>query len=167
QIGLVNIGGHVRGTQIGLVNIASKLDGAAIGLVNYVKAQTQMAAWYNGTLPVNLGLRVLSGYVYTMPSLGYDPRQEDANLSAGFSAGGRIPLGATQAFVDVEASATTPVQWNASGQEATLDLRYRALGGYQFTPEFGVFGGVSFRHRVISPDGQGANIPELTAGIQL
>lgn len=154
QIGIVNIGGSVRGLQLGVVNVAQNVDGASVGVVTYSKeGRVQPTAWFSNLTPANVGLRFYTGPLYAMPTLGFgleadpasDSDAEVATFAPGLSLGGRIPI--ERAFVDIDANYSNPSP-EFRFNEHRIDLRYRALVGFEATSYLAPFGGGGVRHRL-------------------
>jgi hypothetical protein len=173
QIGIINVARDVEGVQLGVVNVARQVDGVSLGLVPYSqRGRTQAVAWYNTTLPMNVGVRFETGFLYVMPTFGFDPRGNselaagvDGDIAPGLSIGYRLRL--SRAFADLEANSTNQSDGSDYG-ENSVDLRYRVLAGYQLTPAFGVFAGGGVRHHIETqgPSDQSVK-PEFSLGIQL
>jgi hypothetical protein len=172
QLGLVNVAHDVRGVQLGLVNVANDVDGVSLGLVPYSsQGSTQAVFWYATTQPFNLGVRFHTGALYVMPTFGYDPGggaltfDARGSYSPGFSLGARLPIDAL--FVDLEANYSNRSD-GATYDEQSIDLRYRALLGYQLLPKLGVFvgGGVRHHFRTEGPSEESVD-PELSLGVQV
>jgi hypothetical protein len=172
QLGLINVAHDVRGVQLGLVNVANDVDGVSLGLVPYSsQGSTQAVFWYATTQPFNLGVRFHTGALYVMPTFGYDPGggaltfDARGSYSPGFSLGARLPIDAV--FVDLEANYSNRSD-GATYDEQSIDLRYRALLGYQLLPKLGVFvgGGVRHHFRTAGPSEESVD-PEISLGLQV
>jgi hypothetical protein len=104
-----------------------------------------------------------------MPPLGFAQRTDsdgtDVDVFApGFALGARIPL--ARAFVDLDVNYSTRApEFNFDEHE--VDLRYRALVGFEVTPWFAPFlgGGVRHHFRTLGETGESFH-PELCAGVQ-
>jgi hypothetical protein len=170
QIGLVNVASHARGLQLGLVNVADDIDGASIGLVTYSKSgRVQPVAWYSNSSPVNLGLRLYTGPLYAMPTLGFEESTTPSGkrvdvFSPGLSLGGRIPV--ARAFVDIDVNYSNPSP-EFRYDEHNVDLRYRALVGFEVEPWLAPFlgGGVRHHFRTLGASSESFH-PEFCAGVQ-
>lgn len=170
QIGLVNIGGDVEGLQLGIVNIAEKVNGASIGLVTYSQqGRTQLVTWFNATQPMNIGARFYTGPLYAMPTVGYDP-DDSETVYPGFSLGTRI--WANSIFVDLEGNYQNRLETGAGDAKAKFDehdiqLRYRALLGYEVLPWLGVFAGGGVLHALNTKASVDQEVkPEFSLGLQ-
>lgn len=170
QIGVVNVGGRVSGLQLGLVNVAEDIDGASIGIVTVsAKGRIQPVAWYSNGTPVNVGLRLYTGPLYAMPTLGFDQETNENGdtvdvLAPGFSLGARIPI--ARAFVDLDINYSNPAP-ELRYDEHEVDLRYRALVGFEVTDWVAPFlgGGVRHHFRTLGESSESFQ-PELSAGVQ-
>jgi hypothetical protein len=165
QIAVVNIGGKVEGAQVGLVNVADELDGASIGLITVAgSGKVQPVTWYSSTQPLNFGVRLYTGPLYAMPTIGYDPSDESKDAKVGFIFGGRIPI--QRAFVDVDAGYSNATDFKSYDEHA-IELRYRVLGGYSVTDWLGIFAGGGALHsfHTQGPTDESFD-PELVAGVE-
>ncbi len=165
QIGTLNVAGKVRGIQVGVVNVAKEVEGASLGVISYVPYQQELVTWYGGTLPLNLGVRFKAGWIYTMPTIGYDPRRKETNMTPGFVLGTRIPFD-YGLFADVDGQASTTLVRPFTKDVDTLDLRARAIVGKEFTSWFGAFVGVSVKRRILDVRVNNKTTPEFIAGLQ-
>jgi hypothetical protein len=170
QIGIVNVASRVEGLQLGLVNVADDIDGASVGFVTYSKSgRVQPVAWYSNSSPVNLGLRLYTGPLYAMPTLGFDQSTDASGkrgdvFSPGLSLGGRIPV--ARAFVDIDVNYSNPSP-EFRYDEHNVDLRYRALVGFEVEPWLAPFlgGGVRHHFRTLGASSESFH-PEFCAGVQ-
>ena len=94
QVGLINFAAHVKGTQVGLLNIAQTSD-APVGLLNIItQGNVKLAAWASETSVANLAFKIGGQHVYSMLSLGLNPRGSVGRpyVGAGFGLGVRVPV---------------------------------------------------------------------------
>lgn len=103
QIGLINIGGTVRGAQVGLVNIAyDRLDGASVGLVNYAgNGILAPSVWVSDTPLVNVGIKMGGPYLYGIMGTGIHPIGEDPFYTLLLGFGGHMDFGRVWLDIDV------------------------------------------------------------------
>jgi hypothetical protein len=67
QGGLVNWGGHMRGTQLGLINVAASMRGAPIGIFNFIgDGLLEPGIWSSDTAWINYGLKMGSRSFYSI-----------------------------------------------------------------------------------------------------
>ncbi|HKO91831.1 MAG TPA: hypothetical protein VJU61_11790, partial [Polyangiaceae bacterium] len=174
QLGLINVAYQVKGLQLGLINVAQTVDGASVGIIPYDHSRgLQLVTWYDSTQDFNFGVRFQTGVLYVMPTLSYDRSSVSGDIEKGgasyvpgFSVGGRVPIW-ERAYVDLDVNYANPSNGWAY-DEQSIDLRYRLIGGWQFSAEFGVFAGGGVLHH-FRTDGQGeASVaPELSLGFQV
>jgi hypothetical protein len=170
QIGIVNVGGNVSGLQLGVINVADDVDGASIGVVTLSdEGRVQPVAWYSNATPMNLGLRLYTGPLYAMPTLGFaQGTDDDGNTVAvfhpGLSLGARVSI--ARAFVDLDVNYSNRAP-EFRYDEHEIDLRYRALVGFEVTPWLAPFVGGGVRQYIRSAgDKRESYHPELSAGVQ-
>lgn len=170
QIGLVNVGGRVNGLQLGVVNVADDVDGASIGVVTLSdEGRVQPVAWYSNATPSNLGLRFYTGPLYAMPTLGFAQGTDDDGNTVGvfhpgLSLGARISI--ARAFVDLDVNYSNRAP-EFRYDEHEIDLRYRTLVGFEFTPWLAPFVGGGVRQYIRSAgDKRESYHPEFSAGVQ-
>jgi hypothetical protein len=172
QLGLINIARDVTGVQLGFVNVAHEVSGVSLGVVPYSQqGRTQVVLWSNSHQLFNLGVRFQSGAIYAMPTFGYASQGGALAFAAGgshalgLSLGVRLPIDAFFTDLDVNYSNSSK---NLAFDENNVDMRYRALAGYQVLPKLSVFvgGGVRHHFRTQGPSEQSVD-PELSLGIQV
>lgn len=173
QIGLVNIANDVSGVQIGLVNVADKVEGQSLAFVPYSRAgKTQIVTWYDSSQPFNIGVRFHSGALYVMPTFAYEPgpwlpwsQSAKSRYASGVSLGGTVPFG--RAFVDLDANYNER-STGLSYDTEHINLRYRALAGWQCTPALAVFLGGGLHHELRTANGAEVQLkPEFSVGLQI
>ncbi len=151
QIGLVNVARRVRGAQVGLVNVAERVDGASVAPISFLRDnRTQLLAWSDTTLIANIGVRYVTGPLYTFVTAGGDPmpaNQEKGGAGAGIGAElwrlDKLSLG-----VEALYRFMSPSPGEHSGT-------YRAIASYQLAEPVAVFAGAGGEHRVVRDQHQG------------
>lgn len=155
QLGVLNIGGTVTGAQIGLVNIASAVHGLQLGLLNIAqtsdapvgllniitKGEFHLTAWTNETSVANAALKIGGEHVYSLLTLGFNPRGSmHPSWSYGLGLGVRNRWGSW--YGELEAGAESLHElggpWN---EEQVLSTGLRLNVGYQVFKGVAVFAG--------------------------
>lgn len=92
QFGTVNVGRRIRGVQLGFVNVASEEGGLGLGLVNWTKDSRFQPTYFFETPRLhNIGFRILSRYLASAISFGYDVPHDIARTH--FALGPHAALG--------------------------------------------------------------------------
>ncbi len=140
QIGLINIGGDVRGLQLGLVNYADQ-SSVPIGLLNIIRKGLHHVSLTTSDLnALNLGLRLGGRYFYTLVTAGMQPQFRPVQWSMGLGMGGHIPISErTFIAIDLAAHKLTAQKFN----DLHMLTRVRALVGFRIMPRFAVVAGLS------------------------
>lgn len=103
---------------LGVINVASEVDGAQIGLVNISKnGRIQAEAFATGTMPINLGVRFVSGYSYSEVAVGYDPVARDNQYSGGL--GAHFDIARMTLEAGVHGSSTQHAETSVRGRRRT------------------------------------------------
>jgi hypothetical protein len=152
QVGVVNISGRQRGAQMGVVNVSEHLDGVPIGLVNLGgNTDTSLLAFSTSRTPVNLGIKYLTGNVFSTVSGGCDgesflDRPCRRVLQAAWTLGGHLPVAESFALEPAvgyayEADVDRPGE-SVNGGHVVL---YRAALCWQPLESLGLFAGAGAR----------------------
>ncbi len=188
QLGVVNVGKRVKGSQIGLVNVADEMDGFPLGLVNVIKSvRTQAVTWVDfsesgaevdrvNTPFIHVGVKYLSGPIYTMLSFGVAGEAEpcssgngvctgaDPVLAPGFALGGRVDV-TNFFFFEMDALYQREDTFQGRPLEGVHSVLGRAELGVQVLPRVAVVGGGGPRLE-IDDAGNTAWNPNYFAGLQ-
>lgn len=149
QLGLVNIGKNVDGLQLGLINVADEVDGLSLGLVNVARGmRVQAVGFASNAEPVNAGLKLVTGYVYTQYSAAYRWDSDEAGFELGI--GPHFELGPTYLELGVHwargfgdnGGTLDAARWNA--------LIERLAVGLELGPGIEPFAGLGVRHGIES-----------------
>lgn len=163
SLSVVNVGQRVNGAQIGLVNVAGEVDGVQIGLVNIAKnGRISAEAFATNSMPINLGVRFVSGYSYSELAVGYDPVDRDSQYSGGLGA----HLEASRFTVEAGVHGSSTQNAETNEKPTRVDLHYRGRVGYRITPFLEPFIGAGARHGMYN-QGKDEVDPEMMAGVAL
>ena len=103
--GIVNLAVHVKGTQIaGVLNICDSIDGVPIALVSIVRKNgyRKFELSYNEFTWLNATFKTGVRKFYTLFTLGYNPENEQYNISYGFGIGTSLLLKNQHSTIDIE-----------------------------------------------------------------
>lgn len=152
QIGLVNVGGDMAGTQIGLINLnnSRKGNGMPIGLINLNTKNNFIRLYTSEVFASNLEVSTGSMRVQNMVSFGYNPVNgldfHRPKWSIGYSLG-QIKKPTTTFFYSYDAGiAHVNHYWKLSRQLSLL-TKARVTAGYKVELRkvvFNIFGGLTF-----------------------
>lgn len=172
QVGVVNVSGSQRGVQIGLVNVSEHLDGVPIGLVNVGgNTDTSMLLFSTSRTPVNLGVKFLTGPVFSTVSGGCD-RESFLDgacqhvLQGAWTFGGHLTIAEPFALEPsigyaYEADVEKPGESVNRGHV----VLYRAALSWQPLAELGLFAGAGAR-QLIDHQGRATVQGEVLGGVQ-
>jgi hypothetical protein len=160
----INVGARVRGVQLGFVNIASEVDGAQIGAVNIARnGRIQAEAFADNLIPLNAGIKFVSGYAYSELLAHYIPSKNLSGLSGGL--GAHIPAG--PAYVELGARGVFSFDDTKSSETPErMDLCYQGRVGLRVTSFLEPFVTGGARHGLFHT-GYGDVEPEFGAGVAL
>jgi hypothetical protein len=163
QLAAVNVARRVKGVQIGVVNVADENDGGAIGLVNVSRnGKIQPSVWYSGPDTwLNTGVKLVSGYTYTLLGGGYDASGERVRYQA--TAGLHLPVerGHLEAGIGVARLHYARERLPLARQEARFESRV----GWEVVRYLTPFVGGGFDYRLV---GEGATFHgEFVAGVSV
>lgn len=143
QIGPLNAAAQVKGWQIGVVNISEDIDGVPLGLINY----SQTGLFHVSTWRDEVGLNYLtltsgSRTFFTSFSAAVKVPADETIVAVGLGAGLHFERG--QRFFDIDLQQHWIVTEADDPRRENFLSRLRLLGGYELSPGFSLFGGVSF-----------------------
>ncbi len=169
QVGLVNVAGNVDGAQVGLVNVADDVDGASVGLLSVTDdLRVQALVWSAATTPINTGIKLTNGWVYSAFGVGAQPENGSATLvSPQIFVGVHAPV--RRFFFDADFGFGWDIDVGsdfASTDESSQSLRVRAIAGVAVTDNFGVFAGAGVRYRIYDDGRRDDRDPEALVGVQ-
>ena len=162
QIGMVNVGGKVKGVQIGLVNWAQEAD-ASIGLIAATKEHgLRPEVWTSDAALVNVGLRFGAKHTYSFLTAGMHPYGAGKGWLFGFGVGARAKLGERFALdFDLIGHAYARglvVRDTPSGMGT-----FRITFAWQALPRLAVFGGPTVR-ALIDPQTERTGLTQTGLG---
>jgi hypothetical protein len=172
QVGVVNVSGRQRGAQIGLVNVSEHLDGVPIGLVNVGgNTVTSLLAFSTSRTPVNLGVKFLTGHLFSTVSGGCDSESFleapcQRVLQGVWTLGGHLPVAEPFALEPAigyayEADVDRPGESVNRGHV----VLYRAALSWQPLESLGLFAGAGAR-QLIDDQGSVTLQGEVLGGVQ-
>lgn len=153
QLGVVNVGGKLRGVQLGLLNAGREIKGAQVGLFNFSgKADAAVGLLSitregnvhpevstSDTANIHLGFRFPARYTYSFFDFGIQPGGPGKGLQAGLGLGGRVRL-PHDLFLDIDLATYAAFRGFHSNTPDLL-AKLRATFGWQPYERLAVFGG--------------------------
>lgn len=144
QIGVVNFAGNAKGLQLGVVNVAGRNDGVPLGIVSVAgNSRFHANVWVDETSLLNVALKILTGRIYNVYALGYNPIGDPLMSKFGLGLGTHIPL--DPFFVDIDAVQYNVAEgirfWNQEGYNGLTTVHF--TGGWQVLPGLAVTAGPS------------------------
>ncbi len=143
QIGLINYGRVVKGTQVGLINIASeRLDGAAVGLVNYAgNGILAPMVWTSDTSFINWGLKMGGPFLYGILGGGVHTLGDINRYSVIGGFGGHIDFFRVWLELDTTYNGIFTADPWASQPNADAIVKFRPVLGVRIIDQFSFFVG--------------------------
>jgi hypothetical protein len=150
QIGVLNLSGKSRGLQLGVLNIAESVDGASVGLINLIgDGYHPVTIWGGDILPLNVGVKLGSRYVYTLLGFGTKSGSKDKDgkeralygASAGLGVHAPLP---GQFFLDVDVVSTQFMQENDWDQDNQAMGSFRVNLGFQLFKHLAITAGPTY-----------------------
>jgi len=132
QIGVVNIAGNARGLQLGVVNVAERNDGVPVGIVSVAgNSRFHTNIWADGVSLLNVALKIRTGRIYNVYTLGYNTIGDPPMSKFGLGLGGHVPF--DPFFVDIGAvhyNVNEGVRfWDQDGYSGLTTVHF--TGGWQ------------------------------------
>lgn len=157
QFGVVDIAGRLHGAQLGLLNIGREVNGAQIGLLNF-SGSTKAAIGLlsvsreggvhpevstSDSMPINIGLRLPTGYTYSLFDAGINPAGRGKGWQMGLGFGGHVPL-PHKLFLDIDLVGYATFRGLSSVDAPDALLKLRLMVGWSPYKRLSVFGGPTF-----------------------
>jgi hypothetical protein len=140
QLGLVNVGGRVRGAQVGVITWADDAD-AALGLLTLTrKGNVHPELSTSDVAGINLALRFPARYTYSMFTMGVHPAGRGQSWLVGFGLGAHAPFHG-RFFLDVDVVGPVVLQKLKVSREPAGLAQLRLMFGWQPLERLAIFGG--------------------------